>query len=109
MSDQSLPPEPPPPLQPPGGGGIFDDMEARVRVLETHIDYIRDGVVKTENNVEAMRSDVSEMKVDLATLKERITHLPGKGFIITAATGAVGAIIALLTLLSRLGLLSAGH
>jgi hypothetical protein len=97
-----------PPLQASGGGGAFDDMEARVRVLETHIGYIKDDVARIETNLETVRSDTSAMKVDLATLRERVANLPTKGFILTAASGVVAAIIGLLTLLSKLGILTAG-
>jgi uncharacterized coiled-coil protein SlyX len=82
-------------------------MEARVRVLETHIGYIKDGVAELQATLATVRNDTSTLKVDMATLKERVAHLPGKGFIVTAATGGVAAIVALLTLLARFGFLVA--
>ena len=50
---------------------------------------------------------MATLRVDVATLKERMAHLPGKGFIATAATSGVATIVALLTLLSRFGFLVA--
>lgn len=78
-----------------GGGGTSDGMEARVAVLEAHVEHIRGELAK-----------LAGVPTDVATLKERVSHLPGKGFVVTAAMGTVGGLTAILILLGQLGLLS---
>jgi hypothetical protein len=95
---------PGPPLQPPTGEGE-DDMEPRVRVLETHVDYIREGIAKLESAAEAARSDISWLKVEAAKIAVMIEHLPGKGLVVTAAVGTVTLTVTMLTTLSRFGFL----
>lgn len=62
-----------------GGGGTSGGMEDRVRRIETTVDQLG--------------RDVTELRVNLATITERVAHLPSKGFIVTAAS----TIIVLLT------------
>jgi len=91
------------PNEPPSGGGGDDGMEARVSVLEAHVGHIRDGVRKLETDTNALREDMTSVKVQLATMAANIAHLPSKGFVVTAATGTVAALLALLTLLAKIG------
>jgi hypothetical protein len=97
-----------PPLQPPGGGGTFDGMEARVARLEADVGHIQKDVLEIKEGVKALGKDVSELKINYATVNERMSHLPTKSYIgwwISAGTLlAVGA----LTLMSKLGWLVAG-
>ena len=81
-----------PPLQPPGGGGTCDGMEARIASLETHLEYVRRDVGEIKADLAALKKDASETRLGVATLGERVAHLPGKGFI-------VGAVIASLTII----------
>jgi len=85
-SDLAHPPAPPrkPPLNNGGGDGRFPHMEARVTKLEEHVANIR---------------------VDVGIIKTELTHKPGKGFIVTAATGTVAALTGLMILLQHLGLM----
>ena len=64
-----------------GGDGTSGDMESRVKRLED--DY------------REVRSDLKTLLVDVAVLKERVTHLPTKGW-------AVGAIVTLLGLMTAI-------
>jgi archaellum component FlaC len=95
------------PLQSGGGGGTFDGMEARVAILETHVEYIRRDIGELKADVSEIRRDLSGMKddfksdvegvkVQLATLTERVNHLPSKGFIVTATLSSLSAIAALI-------------
>lgn len=70
-----------PPLPPSDGGGTSGGMEARIKRLED--DY------------KEVRGDLKTLLVDVAVLKERVTHLPTKGW-------AVGAIATMLTLTTAL-------
>jgi len=56
---------------PPGG----NDMEARV--------------TKLEGQFEKLNDKVDELRIDVAVLKERVSNLPGKGFIVTATVAAL--------------------
>jgi hypothetical protein len=83
------------PLQPIGGGSN-DGMEARVARLEADVEHIkRDiGDIKTD-----MRSlgHVGDIRVDLGVLRERVSHLPTKGYIGWFVVIGLAALAALVT------------
>ena len=100
---------PGPPLDPPGGGGgTFDGMEPRVARLEADVGHLKENVSQLKNDVRAIGKDVKDLRVQLSTLTERMTHLPSKAYIGWWISGGVTAAIAGLTLLSKLGWLVAG-
>lgn len=84
----SAPPASPPspPLNNGGGGGNFPDMEPRVKALETHMEYVR-------RDLERLAS----VPADLATVKERVSHLPTKEYLVRLIIGALALIAALVT------------
>jgi hypothetical protein len=65
-----------------GGGGTSDGMEARVARLEAHVEILR-------GDSAATRADVADIRLSLATLTERIAHLPSKGFVVTSNMTAI--------------------
>lgn len=65
-----------------GGGGTSDGMDARVARLEAHVETLKADSAAT-------RGDVADIRVSLATLTERVAHLPGKGFVISATMTAI--------------------
>lgn len=87
-----------------GGGDRFDPMEGRVKALE-------DGMARIEPKLDALVASVAELKgqvgmmptahmfgdlrAQVATLTERITHLPSKGFVVTSTLAALVVIAAL--------------
>jgi len=70
------------PLQSAGGGGTFEGMEARIAILETHVEHIREDIGELKRNVGSLQKDVIDIKVGLATLTERVNHLPDKEFFV---------------------------
>src|SRR5687767_6708476 len=52
-------------LKPGGGGGTSDGMEARIARLEAHVETLR-------SESAATRTDITDMRVSLATLTERV-------------------------------------
>ena len=65
-----------------GGGSTSGGMEERVTRLE--------------RQQEQLTKEVIDLRVAVATLTERIAHLPGKGFVVTATTATItllGAIV----------------
>ena len=94
---------PGPPSQPPSDGG--DGMEARVRVLETHVEYIKEGISRLEAASAEARTDLSWIKVEFGKLATNVGHLPSKGFVVTAAISTVTVVGAILLILGRFGLL----
>ncbi|MDR7102965.1 hypothetical protein [Croceicoccus sp. BE223] len=64
------------------GGGTYDGMEARVNRLEERLDRLIDRTGSVE--------------VNLATMSERISHLPSKTYIDTRLAGMLAAIAALI-------------
>ncbi|KPF76745.1 hypothetical protein IP68_02295 [Blastomonas sp. AAP25] len=61
-----------------GGSGPTDD---RVTRLEGRIDKVAD--------------ELGDVKVNIATLTERVSHLPSKGFIVTTTTAALALVAAI--------------
>ena len=64
-----------------GGGGTSGGMEGRVAKLEAHVETLRADV--------RTKKDVGDIRTGLATLTERVAHLPGKGFVVTATTTTI--------------------
>ncbi|WP_374282848.1 hypothetical protein [Novosphingobium sp.] len=64
------------------GGGTSGGMEGRVAKLEALVETLR-------SDVTSIKKDVGDMRVSIATLVERVAHLPGKGFVITATTTTI--------------------
>lgn len=71
-----------------GGGGNSGDMERRLALVE--------------DAVKELRRDVGDIKVDMATLKERVSHLPGKGFIVSVSLTSLGILAALITFADKI-------
>jgi hypothetical protein len=87
---------PGPPLQPPSGGGPFDGMEARVARLEADVGHIKTDITDIKQAVRGLQDNVTALRIDAATLTERVRHLPTKGFIVTATTATlvlIGALV----------------
>ena len=84
-----------------GGDGTSGGMEARVAKLEADVGHLVKQVDKIDARTEQMPSK-------LATLEERMAHLPSKGFIVGVVITAMTAMVALLTILSKIGALAAG-
>jgi hypothetical protein len=97
-----------PPLQAGGGGGTFDGMEARVARLEADVEHIKNDISEIKNTSKEVANALHGLQIDFASLKERVTHLPSKGFIVSLVSGGVVFLIGVLTLLSRMGWLIAG-
>jgi len=111
------------PNEPPGGGGGGEDMEARVRVLETNIEYIRKGIEKIDASIETIRREIGDIrqtvndfrqettkefgsiKTDIFVIKADMIHLAPKSYVVTAAVATIVAISVVLALLSHLGVL----
>ena len=93
---------PGPPLQPPSGGGPFNGMEARVARLESDVGHIKTDIGEIKQAVKALQDVVTTLRVDLATLTERVRHLPTKGFIVTATVTGLAVGAALITFQSNI-------
>ena len=85
---------PPPNLPPTGQRGSGGEMEPRIARLEAHMENVRGELVK-----------LATVPVDLAIVKTRVEHLPGKGFVVTAALATVAGVSGLIGLLQHLGIL----
>ena len=103
----SSPPSPPLPPEPARGNG--GDMEPRIAKLEASMDYVKAELAK-----------LSAVPVDVATIKERLNHIPTTSEmsaaidsavekmgvrtqrIVGIATAGVGATVAVITLAAKL-------
>jgi hypothetical protein len=99
---------PTPPLQGNGGGGTFGGMEARVARLESDVGHIKADVGEIKSAIKDLNTHMSEARITIATLTERMSHLPTKGYIGAWITAGAAAVITGLTLLSRFGWLIPG-
>ena len=75
------------PLKGGGGGGTSDDMEARLARLEKSFD--------------TLTKDVSDMRVDVATLKENVRHLPTKPWMFSTLAAMLVALSVIIGLIVR--------
>lgn len=82
-----------------GGGGDSGrtiDMEPRVAVLEAHVGHIKEDVSSIKAASERTRSELTEARLQLGRLEERVSHLPSKGFVVISVLlvlGVLGALI----------------
>lgn len=72
------------------GGPPGDGMEARVARLEVSVEHI-------DRNVSQMAPDLANVRERMAALEVSVSHLPGKGFIVTAVVSALAVMGALIT------------
>lgn len=77
-----------------GGDGTFDDME-RIERLEKAFE-------KLDGRVDKLAEQVSDLRVQSATLVERVSHLPSKEFIYKGIAGLVAVMGALAVLAPKL-------
>lgn len=63
---------------------------------------VEDRVARLEKQFDQMTKDVGDLRVDMATLKERVAHLPGKGFIVTATSTTIVLLVAAVTFADKL-------
>lgn len=63
------------PLNPPSGGGTSGGMESRIATLEAHMEQVKESLAK-----------LTSVPEDLATLKERTSHLSTKAELHTEIT-----------------------
>lgn len=89
---EPLPPPPPaPPLNPPGGGGSSGGMEPRIARLEAQMEHVQGALLK-----------LSDVPANLATLIERVAHLPTKEYLVKVTLGSLAIIAALVTFSDKL-------
>lgn len=77
------------------GGGTFDDMEPRVAALEKRFDRL-------EGQLDKLTEKVSDLRVDMGIVKERVSHLPTKGWAFTVAAAIIAATGTIVTLAPKL-------
>lgn len=93
---------PPKPLKGGGGGSTMDPMEPRVATLETLMKVTREDLA-------AIKQDVGSLKTDMAVLKEKVSQLPGKGFIVTVSLSALSIVAAITLFQSKIISLFISH
>jgi hypothetical protein len=71
------------------GGGMSADMDPWQASVEKRLDSL-------DRRAEAVSADVAQVKVALATLGERVSHLPSKSYIDTRLAGMLALIAAII-------------
>ncbi|MGD9885735.1 MAG: hypothetical protein AB7U95_37110 [Reyranella sp.] len=77
-------------------------MEARVAVLENEVKHIREDIGLLRAATTNAAEDISTIKVDVATLKERILHLPTKSWAVGIAVTTVTVVGGLISIAPKL-------
>lgn len=70
-------------------------MEARVSNLEKRFD-------RMETKLDGMSEKLGDLRVDMGIIKERVSHLPTKGWAFTIAAGIIGVTGTIVTLAPKL-------
>ena len=64
-------------------------MEVRIARLESDVDYIKRDIGELKTDVRSLRDGFNRIEGSLARFEERVSHLPGKSFIVTTSVGAL--------------------
>jgi hypothetical protein len=99
----------PPPggrLQSPAGGGGGDDTEARLRVLETHVEYIKAALERIEATSNSTGDSVSRLETETGKLGVKVDHLPTMRVFLSVAALVVALVSALMVYVGKIGLLA---
>jgi hypothetical protein len=83
------------PLQVGGGGGTFDGMEPRVARLEADVEHIKTDIGDIKSDIRSLNVLMTEARTNIATLTERVSHLPTKEFIVKSVMTSLAVITAL--------------
>lgn len=71
-------------------------MEARIARLESQMEGARSDLRDLKSSASGLDARLRGVETGVATLTERVAHLPSKGFIVTATTTALAVIAALI-------------
>lgn len=88
--------------------GTAAGMTMTMGQLLSDVRGLRRDVDRHEPLLQILQGAVSKLTADVSALTERVSHLPGKGFIITTVTTSIAILVGLLTVFSHLGWLAAG-
>lgn len=84
------------------GDGTGSGMEARVAKLEANVEYIQRDIGELRQDSRELKGDMREVRERLARLEEKVSHLPGKGFIVTALIVSLTVVAGLVTFQSNI-------
>ncbi len=76
-------------------GDRFDDMNERLAKLE-----VLTGII--QKDVSLLQAEMKTVSTDIAVLKERVSHLPSKGWAVTVAITTISALSAIAILAPKL-------
>lgn len=82
------------------GGG--SGMEARVARLEANVEHIQRDVSDLRQDSRELRNDMRDVRERLVRLEEKVSHLPGKGFIVSALLATLAVVTGLIVFQSRI-------
>jgi hypothetical protein len=85
-----------------GDGTSGGGMEPRVAKLEAAVEHIQKDIAEIKSDVREFRSAIGSLSTSSATLTERVSHLPSKGFIVTCLVSSLGAVAALIVFQSSI-------
>jgi hypothetical protein len=82
-------------LQSGGGGGTSGGMEPRVAKLEASVENIQRDIADIKTDVREFRNGIGGLNVSVATMTERVSHLPTKDFIVKTVIAVLAVVAAL--------------
>lgn len=66
------------------GAGRFDGMEARIASIEAHVDHMRDDLGDLRRDFRELAKSIMSSGSDVRGVDDRVSYLPGKGWMFTA-------------------------
>jgi hypothetical protein len=83
-------------------GGGNDGMEPRIARLEADMDHVKRRLDELAGRVSSLNDKVSSVGIDVAVIKEKMTHVPSKTYAIATSIAMVAALAALILFADRL-------
>ena len=68
----------------PYGGGRYDSLEARIASIEAHVDHMRDDLGDMRRDYRELTKTIMSSGNDVREVDDRVSYLPGKGWMFTA-------------------------
>jgi hypothetical protein len=84
------------------GTGKIDYMESRIASIEAHVDHVRDDIGDMRLDLREITKTVGSVGPEIRDLDNRISHLPGKGWIFMALLIFTAAVCATIVYLEQI-------
>lgn len=84
------------------------EADARLARIEAEVGRLAIGLGETAADVDAVRTALATLRVELRLADDQLRGIPGKGLVVATVAAGVVVTVALITLFARLGWLTPG-